>query len=262
MSMKIPVSKIRISEENVRIIGADNEINELASSIKAQGLLQPIIVVKAADFDGYNVIAGQRRFLAVKKLGLTEIDSIVKKAVTPSEMKIISLVENVQRKDIDPQDRSTAILTLISYGLSYDEVARRVGVAVATTRHWAGYDAIYPGIKELVSEGKLNQSQALELFRILSDLTEDEALKIADQIAKLKKSKEKDKAIRILKNDPDLSFEELSEEISREVAQKHFRVTLTLSSSVSTILKKKARERGIDVGEFVREIVEEYLENE
>ena len=104
----------------------DEAPEELADSIKAHGILQPLIVQKK-DEDRYQIIAGERRWRAAKKAGIMEIPALVKE-YAPEEMLEISLIENIQRENLNPVEEAKAYRRLVEeYSLKQEEIAKRVG---------------------------------------------------------------------------------------------------------------------------------------
>ena len=104
----------------------DEALEELADSIKSHGILQPLIVQKK-DEDRYQIIAGERRWRAAKKAGITEIPALVKE-YAPEEMLEISLIENIQRENLNPVEEAKAYRRLVEeYSLKQEEIAKRVG---------------------------------------------------------------------------------------------------------------------------------------
>ena len=104
----------------------DEALEELADSIKAHGILQPLIVQKK-DEDRYQIIAGERRWRAAKKAGIMEIPALVKE-YAPEEMLEISLIENIQRENLNPVEEAKAYRRLVEeYSLKQEEIAKRVG---------------------------------------------------------------------------------------------------------------------------------------
>ncbi len=109
----------------------DEAMEELAASIRQYGVIQPLIVQKIGD-DRYQIIAGERRWRAAKKAGLEMIPAIVKD-YAPEEVLAISLIENIQRENLNPVEEAKAYRRLIDeYSLKQDEVAQRVGKSRTT----------------------------------------------------------------------------------------------------------------------------------
>ena len=105
-------------------------LQDLVESIREQGILEPIVVAETPA--GYQIIAGERRWRAAKILGMTSVPVVVKKT-TPQGMLEMSIVENVQREDLNPIERALAYKRLIDeFGLGTNEVAKRVGKSAPT----------------------------------------------------------------------------------------------------------------------------------
>ncbi len=175
-------------------------LNELVDSIREQGILEPLVVAKTPA--GYQIIAGERRWRAAKLLGLSKVPVVIK-ITTPQGMLEMSIVENVQREDLNPIERALAYKRLIDeFGLGTNEVARKVGKsapAVSNTIRLltlpdAIKDALVAGViteghvRPLISLGDTNLM--LDLFRrILREnstvrQTEEEARKVKGEIEK------------------------------------------------------------------------------
>ena len=109
-------------------------LEELAQSIKEYGLIQPIVVTKKDDY--YSIIAGERRWRASKLAGLTEIPAIIRE----DDEKInseISLIENMQREDLNPVEKAMGIKTLIdNYGMTQEEISKKLGKGRSTIANW------------------------------------------------------------------------------------------------------------------------------
>ena len=164
--VNIPVDEVYIGEGNVRLTEREKNIEQLAQSIGEIGLRSPITVLKRDD--KYEVVMGQRRLAAVKKLGWLNVPAFVhapKEIRDIHEARIWSLVENLQREDLAPSDKAAAIRTLVEHYKSYATVAKRLGYAVEQTiRVWVGFDGIWPELKEMVDSGAINRDDAMTLF--------------------------------------------------------------------------------------------------
>lgn len=114
----------------------EEAIQELAESIRQKGLIQPVIVRKSSTVTGYELIAGERRWRAAQRAGLTELPAVLRDA-DEEEVLELALIENLQREDLNPLDQAEAYQTLVEkLGLTQDQVAQRIGksrVAVANT---------------------------------------------------------------------------------------------------------------------------------
>lgn len=120
----IPLDRVTPNRRQPRTHFADDALNALAASIREVGVLQPIVV--RAEDDGYELIAGERRWRAARMAGLAEIPALVR-STTDTGTLIEALIENVQREDLTPLEEASAYQELVDTGLTHDEVAKRVG---------------------------------------------------------------------------------------------------------------------------------------
>ena len=126
-ALELPVSEIEPNPNNPRKSVAD--VGDLESSIKAHGLLSPILVTPISN-SRYRIIAGHRRFQAVKNLGHSSIAAIVRKGQEPHELSALQLIENLHRKDLDPFEEADAIMALIEkHGVSQNKLASELGMS-------------------------------------------------------------------------------------------------------------------------------------
>jgi ParB family chromosome partitioning protein len=122
----VPLEKIQLNPHQPRKIFHEKDIEELASSIKENGILQPLIVTQV-EGKGFELIAGERRLRASKKLGLEKVPVIVKKA-TQRDKLVWAIIENIQRADLNCVEEALAYYQLMSeFKLTQEEVARKVG---------------------------------------------------------------------------------------------------------------------------------------
>ncbi len=132
----IRVDLVRANRSQPRTYFDDQALDELASSIREHGLIQPIIVSEDVE-GGYELIAGERRLRAARRAGLGEVPALVKSA-TPQQLLELAIVENVQRADLNPLEEGLAYQTLKDdFGLNDEAIAQRVGksrVTVVNTR--------------------------------------------------------------------------------------------------------------------------------
>ena len=119
----LPISDIYPNPFQPRIEFSDEELAELSQSIAENGLIQPIIVRKS-DIIGYELIAGERRLRACKRLGMTEIPAVVKE-VTDQESRKQAIIENLQRSNLNPIEEAKAYRSLINeLAYSHEELAK------------------------------------------------------------------------------------------------------------------------------------------
>ena len=134
-------------------------MNELAASIKIHGIVQPIVVNKQGN-DEYLIIAGERRWRAANICGLKTVPVIVKN-YTDKQVKEISIIENLQREDLNPIEAARAIKELMDeYGLTQEAVSERIGKSRSNIANTLRLLTLYPDVIKLVEDGKLTSGHA------------------------------------------------------------------------------------------------------
>ncbi len=197
---ELEINMLQANPLQPRGVIAPASLNDLVDSIREQGILEPLVVARTPA--GYQIIAGERRWRAAKLLGLSKVPVVIKET-TPQGMLEMSIVENVQREDLNPIERALAYKRLIDeFGLGTNEVARKVGKSAPTVSNTirllslpdAIKDALVAGViteghvRPLISLGDTNLM--LDLFRrILREnstvrQTEEEARKAKGEIQK------------------------------------------------------------------------------
>lgn len=121
----IPLKDIRTNPYQPRKSFSQEKINELAASIKENGIIQPIILRKSSLF-GYEILAGERRFRAAKIAGLENIPALIKD-LSDDDMMKHAIIENLQREDLNPIEEAESYQHLIEKGLTHEEIAKIMG---------------------------------------------------------------------------------------------------------------------------------------
>ena len=161
---EIEVDKIFANPNQPRKAFEPNALNELASSIKKHGVIMPIIVNKSGD--RYMIIAGERRFRASKIAGLEKVPVIVK-TYTERQIKEISLIENLQREDLNPIEAATAMKSLMDdYGLTQEDLADRIGKSRPAIANTLRLLTLSPEVCKMVEKGELSAGHARTIITI------------------------------------------------------------------------------------------------
>lgn len=163
---KIPVNLIKPNPYQARTDYSESEITQLAQSIKENGLLEPILVRKNGEF--YEIIAGHRRFLAIKQLGLQEVEV---KIMNISDAKLceVSLVENLERKDLNPLERANGYRKLIDiFGYTQEQIARIFNISPSSVSYSLKLLTLPNPIKDYLTRGNLSEGHA----KLLSSITD------------------------------------------------------------------------------------------
>ncbi len=187
--VEINLDEIRSNPYQPRKTFNTESLNELATSIKEYGLLQPIIVKKS--IKGYELVAGERRTKAAKIAGLTTIPAIIKD-FTDQEMMELALIENIQREDLNPIDEAISISNIIKLrGYTQEEFAEKMGKSRSYVTNILGLLKLPEDVKKLVEKKEISMSHA----RVLSKMDDEE--KIADLAQKIMKE---EMSVRDLEN--------------------------------------------------------------
>ena len=180
---------------------SEEKIQELAQSIKENGLIQPIIVRKSPVL-GYEILAGERRYRASIAAGLAEVPVIVKQ-LSDQDMMLHSIIENLQRENLNPIEEAKAYQSLIDKGFTHTEIAEKMGKSRPYITNLVRLLGLPKHILTEVESGRLSQAHARLLIQLSSDKqdkllnriqTENLSVRQVEQILqKTKKSSRKEK---------------------------------------------------------------------
>ncbi len=219
-------------------MGMDSEaLEELANSIKSQGVIQPIVVRPLEGTNTYEIIAGERRWRATQLAGLHEIPAIIKDVSDQTAM-CLGLIENIQREDLNPIDEARALTRLLQeFDMTHDAAAEAVGRSRSSVSNLLRLLDLQVDVQQLLEKGRIEMGHgrailALELAYQLEiankvvkqglsvRATEQLVKKLKDKGAKPKGSKKTSTSSRL---DPNLRSlqEDLSERLGAAVAIKH-----------------------------------------
>lgn len=177
---KLPVDLIQRSRYQPRKEFDSDSIRELADSIAAQGVIQPI-VVRAVENERYELIAGERRWRAAQQAGLDEIPVVIKD-VTEEAAMAMGLIENIQREDLNPMEEATALSRLLlEFELTHQAVAKAVGKSRTTVTNLLRLLELNDDIKALVESGKLEMGHARTLLGLKGEKQSEAAAKVVAQ---------------------------------------------------------------------------------
>jgi ParB family chromosome partitioning protein len=251
------MSRVDIADSNVRKRGITVGIDELAASIDRIGQQQPIVV--ETDGGRFKVLIGQRRYLAVKRLGRSDILAIVlDDQVSDFERALISLSENIQRRDLEPQDKARAMQLMLRELGTVRAVASAVGVSTVTVRKWLGFAAVPEDIKKLVRDGDLTVSSAIRIAEHVED--ETEALEVARHIAHEKPAKpERDRILTAVEDYGDRPARVILQKA--EAARNVTEITFVLPDRWTRSMSEASRAVEKEPSEIARDATIDWLES-
>jgi len=164
---QLPVDKLVPNPNQPRKNFNETDILELAASIKTYGIIQPIIAANAGD-GTYIVVAGERRMRAAKLAGLTEVPVVIRDYTDQKRLEV-SLIENIQRTDLNPIEEAAAYKNLMDFSsLSQDELAFRVGKNRSTVANALRLLRLPVEIQKSVEEGKISSGHARALLSVVN----------------------------------------------------------------------------------------------
>lgn len=173
----VPLDKLAPNPDQPRKIFNEESLIELAGSIRANGIIQPLVVKKSGE--EYIIIAGERRFRAAKMAGLNEVPVIIKE-YDDAKTREISLIENLQREDLNAMEESEAIRELMEmYDLTQEEVAQKLGKARPSIANTLRLLNLTNEVKEYVRRDKLSAGHARALLAITNPQEQVEMAKKA-----------------------------------------------------------------------------------
>ena len=176
----LPIQQIQPGKYQPRRHWNDEALDELAASIKAQGLIQPV-VVRELGRNSYELIAGERRWRAAQRAQLAEIPALIKK-VSEEAVPAMALIENIQRQDLTPLEEADALKRLIDdFDLTHQQAADAVGRSRASVSNMLRLTEMPESSKRLLDDGKLAMGHA----RCLLTLDESIAVPLARQASTL-----------------------------------------------------------------------------
>lgn len=192
----ISISLLDPNKDQPRKKFDEEALNELASSIKLHGVLQPILVVEKNG--RYLIVAGERRFRASKLAGLKEIPCLVGD-FNDNEIKEISIIENLQRKDLTPIEEAKAIKQLIDeFGWTQDVVAERLGKSRPAITNTLRLLNLVPEVIQMIEDGKLSAGHARSLVVVNDPQAQ---IKLAKQVCERKLTvRDLEQAVKVKKN--------------------------------------------------------------
>jgi len=164
---RLPLAAIVPNPLQPRKIFTDVELEELAASIRDNGLLQPLVVRPAPGAaDRYELVAGERRFRAVAKLGWRDVPVLVREA-SDETLLVLALVENLQREQLNAIEEAEGYAALTEqFGMSHADIARAVGKSRSTVANFLRLLDLPPSIRRLVEDGELTQGHVRPLLTL------------------------------------------------------------------------------------------------
>lgn len=159
----VEIEKVSAGRGQPRRHFDDGALEELASSIREKGILQPLVVTESGG--GFELIAGERRLRAAARAGLERVPVIVKREVDPRELVELALIENIQREDLSPLEEARAYQRLMDdYAYTQEETAKRVGKSRAAVANSVRLLGLPTAVQQLIEAGTLSEGHGRALL--------------------------------------------------------------------------------------------------
>lgn len=240
----LPVTSLQPGKYQPRLQMDEAALEELTASIQAQGLMQPVLV-RPVGLDKYEIIAGERRWRASVKAGLTEIPALVRDIADEAALAM-ALIENIQRENLNPLEEALGLSRLIEeFGMTHDAAATAVGKSRASVTNLLRLLSLSEPLRNMLMAGQLSMGHARALLPLdvmgqldLARLVILKGLSVRETESLVKKQQEMPSVKQIKPADPEISLreQELSNRIGAKVSikpgkQGHGRITIEYSSS-------------------------------
>jgi ParB family chromosome partitioning protein len=235
---EIPIERIRPNPRQPRQRMDQDELEGLAASIREHGVLQPILVTET--LDGYQLVAGERRFRASQLAGLERIPAVIRQLADRDQLEL-ALVENLQRADLSPMEEAHAYQSLATeFSMTHDQIAQRVGRAKSTITNTIRLLDLEASVQEALLDGRLSAGHARAIGGLPTEQQARVATSVTDQGFSVRQTEELVRRLReprvtatpsrrVL--DPDL--ERVEDELRRRLGTK---VTLARSRKGGRII--------------------------
>jgi len=248
----IDINQIKPNSNQPRKTFDEEKLEELAASIKEHGLIQPIVLRKAGK--GYEIVAGERRWRAARKIGIKEVPCIVKE-LTDEENMLLAIIENMQREDLNPVEEAEGIRQMIdTYGLTQEQVSKSVGKSRPYIANCLRLLKLPEVIKEYLADGSLSTGHAKAIAAVNDEEKQirlaETAIKEGLSVRQLEKLAKEEKAAPKPKSRPRVK--------NADVKRVEEDLKLALGTKVN--LNQKGKKGTIEIEYYSKEELERLIE--
>jgi len=231
---ELPIELLIPGKHQPRKLFSEKELKELAESIKTQGIIQPIIVRESKN-NLYEIIAGERRWRAAKLISL-KIAPVIIKEVNDAVAAAFSLVENIQRQNLNPMEEAVALNNLHQeFSLTHDEIAKHIGKSRSSVTNLLRLLNLTENVQQLIMAGKIEFGHA----RVLLSLEEKQQLVAANIIIEKSLSvREAEKLVKKIKK-PTKQTQSIAPDYMSKIEKWNKDLTKLFSSTVAVKLNSK-----------------------
>jgi ParB family chromosome partitioning protein len=257
---EIPLSSLVIGKAQVRVRDVGKDIDELAASIAKVGQIEPIVVCPAKEQGKFEILTGQRRYLAHRQLKKDKIMAcILDREVDETEAKVISLTENLVRRDLNSRDRIDVCTALYrTYG-SVKAVADETGLPYHKVNLYVKFDRLQPALKKLVESNAVDLKTALraqDAACVTGKFNEEEAIVLAKELSQMSGAQQ-ERVVKKREEDPESDVSEIIE--AAKTGEKITQVVVTIGAALHQSLKQYAKDEDTTVDDAVGTLIKEGL---
>lgn len=257
----IPLEDLVLGKWQVRTSGVAKEIDELANSIDKVGLLEPILVAPAQNLGKYEIILGQRRFLAHQELGKKTITAgILDEHIDEMQAKVLSVTENLVRRDLNRKDLIDVCTYLYKRYDSMKDVAQETGLPYNKVRELVKYDRLIPELKKLVDNNpKIRVKTAIRAQDAMAadgDDNPQKAVELTERMSGMSGTQQ-EQVLQKLEEDSTAPVDEVIEQVETRVIIKP--VPVTLGEQAFASLNRYAEDEGTELYDAAARLIEEAL---
>lgn len=233
----LPVESLRPGRYQPRKNFKQDALQELADSIRQHGLMQPIVVYPVGS--SYEILAGERRWRAVQLAGLHEIPAIIREGLSDEAIQVLTLIENLQREDLNPVEEAQSMLRLKQeFALSVEEIAKTLGKARPTVSNALRLLELDSEILGWVENESLKEGHAKALLAAPKEHRRSLALECIQDKVTVRQVEAKAKQLRG-------SHEDVDVQLSRHIARLEEHVSQTVGQPTSIATKNKTGSKGV-----------------
>ncbi len=257
---EIPLNDLIIGKGQVRTRDTGKEIDELAESIRKMGLLEPIVVAPSEEPGKYEILTGQRRFLAHKQLRRDRIMAcILDDKVDETTAKVISVTENLVRRDPNSKDYIDACTALYRKYGSIKAVADETGLPYHKVQQYVKYDRLKPELKKMVDDGEVEWKVALraqDAASVTGEFNPQEAIKFAKELSQMSGAQQT-QVVKRREENPDRDADEIIE--AAKTGEKITQIVISITAGAHKALKLYAKDESSTMDDAAATLITEGL---
>lgn len=257
---EVPLADLVIGKGQVRVRDVAKDIDELAASIAKIGLLEPIVVCPAQEKGKFEILTGQRRYLAHKQLNKDSIFAcILDREVDETEAKVISVTENLVRRDLNRKDLIDACTSLFRRYGSIKDVAEETGLSRAKVGLYVKYDRLRPELKALVDSSEVDLKAALraqDAASVTGEFNAEEAVILAKELSQMSGAQQ-ERIVKSREEDPTADVADVIE--AAKTGEKITQIVVTVGAGVHQSLKQYAKDEDTSIDDAALSLIEEAL---